>query len=379
MMASLLAPPPHPSIIFPRLLLASVDGSGPSFAGWVGNDASGEDLWLRLEPQASDGEGGDDGGNVATTGARPPPPPSSLRSSRLLLSPALQRALRGHEDAVAARLRQSRDASEFFSELKTLLEAVGVVSSCRSGSARRKRSRGGGGDKSGCALPSFSSSAFYSALLERLGPRAWNSMTDMREASSSAAGSGEVLLSFSVVPTSKEEEERRRASSSAAAAPSSSSSSKPLRVTLALDPSTFPRSAPRVASVDLPQALLRPPLALPIASWWNKKSGGSSSSSSTAAAAATETKTSTTSTVDDVLSWLLAAASSRPAAAAFAALDDLDARAWVLDPPLPAPRARTSRRLAAAAGGRASVEVDFAGFFSSCSSSTSSNVMKNCI
>ena len=128
-MASLAAPPPHPSVIFPRLLLASVDDDGPSFAGWVGSDASGEDLWLRLEPQASDGGGGDAGDAApgddrgARPRPRPPPPSNSLRSSRLLLSPALQRALKGHEDAVTARLRQSRDAAEFFSELKTLLDA----------------------------------------------------------------------------------------------------------------------------------------------------------------------------------------------------------------------------------------------------------------
>ena len=384
-MASLVAPP-HPSIIFPRLLLASVDDNGPSFAGWVGSDASGEDLWLRLEPQTSDADGGGDGGDAAgddRRGARPPPP-SDLRSSRLLLSPSLQRALRGHEDAVAARLRQSRDASEFFSELKTLLDAVGVVSS-GSGNGRRKRSRGGGGgggdtgSGSGRALPSSSSSAFYSALLERLGPRAWNSMTDMREASAAAGsgGGGEVLLSFAVVPSEAEEEERRRRASSsrslaAAAPPSSPFSLSPLRVTLALDPSTFPRSAPRVASVDLPQALLRPPLALPIAAWWNNRGGGSDRNGNAPAATATATAAGAgtkKSAIDDVLSWLLAAASSRAAAAAFAALDQLDAEAWVLDPPLPAPRARTSRRLAAAAGGRASVEVDFACFFSSSSSS----------
>ena len=353
-MASLSsAPPPHPSVTFPRLLLASVDDSGPSFAGWVGSDASGEDLWLRLEPQTCSeaADGGEEG-------ARRRPPPSDdnpLRASQLLLSPALQRALRGHEDAVAARLRQSRDAPEFFCELKTLLEAVGVVASSSGSGRSKKRSRGGDDDTgggSGRSLSSssspFLSSAFYSALLERLGPGAWISMTAMREVSSAAAGSdsrGEVLLSFAV-PRDQE-----RASSP-------SPSSPPLRVTLALDPSTFPRSCPRVASVDLPGALLRPPLSLPIATWWNKAGGGSDNDKNKAE----ETKKSS-STVDDVLSWLLAAASSRAAAACFAALDQLDSQAWVLDPPLPAPRSRTSRRLAAAGGGRASVEVDFASFF----------------
>ena len=397
--------PPHPSVTFPRLLLASEDENCPSFAGWVGSDASGEDLWLRLEPQTSVNANGGENAN--------------LRSSHLLLSPSLQRALRGHEDAVAARLRQSRDASEFFSELKTLLEAVGVVRGSGSGGGgrkkRRRRSRGGdcdgddtddaggGGSGSGRALlpSSFSSSprprsAFYSALLERLGPRAWSSMTAMREAASSAAAAaagaseGDALLSFSFAVRSEE-----AAAAAAGRRAPSPASPLPLRVTLALDPATFPRSAPRVASVDLPRALLRPPLALPIVSWWRagERGGGgggdwSTSSKSdpttkmtTAAAAEAEAAAGATaagpgskaraSTVDDVLTWLSAAASSRAAAAAFAALDQLDAAAWVLDPPLPAPRARTSRRLAAAGGGRASVEVDFATFFSAACSSSS--------
>jgi hypothetical protein len=392
-------------VTFPRLLLASEDENCPSFAGWVGSDASGEDLWLRLEPQTSVNANGGENAN--------------LRSSHLLLSPSLQRALRGHEDAVAARLRQSRDASEFFSELKTLLEAVGVVRGSGSGGGarkkRRRRSRGGdcdgddtddaggGGSGSGRALlPSSSSSsplprsAFYSALLERLGPRAWSSMTAMREAASSAAAAaagaseGDALLSFSFAVRSEE-----AAAAAAGRRAPSPASPLPLRVTLALDPATFPRSAPRVASVDLPRALLRPPLALPIVSWWRagERGGGgggdwSTSSKSdptttmtTAAAAEAEAAAGATaagpgskaraSTVDDVLTWLSAAASSRAAAAAFAALDQLDAAAWVLDPPLPAPRARTSRRLAAAGGGRASVEVDFATFFSAACSSSS--------
>lgn len=356
-MGSLVAAPPHPSVTFPRLLLASADAQEPSFAGWVGSDSSGEDLWLRLEPQRSNIDGGGD--DDENENARRPPP--SLRTSRLLLSPALQRALRGHEDAVAARLRQSRNASEFFSELKTLLEAVGVASSSSSGSWRKRRGRGscehGGGS---CHSPSSSfsplSSSFYSALLERLGPRAWNSMTAMREARATAEGcsnnsGGEVLLSFAVPASSNEN------------APPASPAPAPLRVTLALDPATFPRSAPRVASVDLPSALLRPPLALLIASWWNKGSSNSSIGN--------PTTSSKTSKIDDVLCWLLTAAGSRAASAAFAALDQLDARAWVLDPPLPAVRARTSRRIAAAEGGRVSVEVDFANFFTFSPSSSS--------
>ena len=366
---SLLAAPPHPSVTFPRLLLASVDAYGPSFAGWVGSDASGDDLWLRLEPQRSHVDGGadDDGGD--NDARRPPPPSSSLRTSCLLLSPALQRALRGHEDAVAARLRQSKNASEFFAELRTLLEAVGVASSCgRGGRRRRKRGNngasGGGGSSCRSSCSSLLSSAFYSALLDCLGPRAWKSMTAMRESAAAAesgdgggGGAGEaVLLSFAV----------RAAGDGNGSSPPPS----PLRVTLALDPATFPRSAPRLASVDLPPALLRPPLALPIASWWNKSSGGGGSSSRNASAA---TASSSKSKLDDVLSWLLAAAGSRAASAAFAALDQLDAQAWILDPPLPAPRARTSRRVAAAEGGRASVEVDFVTFFAFSSSASSSD------
>jgi len=365
---ALLAAPPHPSVTFPRLLLTSVDGRrGPCFAGWVGDDgAGGEDLWLRLERcddsidiDAENAENGNDGARPLLRAQ-----PSSLRSFRLVLSAPLQRALRGHEDAVAARLRQSRDAAEFFSELRTLLEAVGVASG--SGRKKKKRGRTQGDERARRSPSSLLSSSFYSALLERLGPKSWKSMTAMREAGAAAEsndGNGEVLLSFAV---SSDGDERASTSSSSPPPP------PPLRVTLAVDPATFPRSAPRVASVDLPPALLRPPLALPIPSWWNKNHGSESDGNPSNSNSNSKSK----SNLDEVLSWLLAAASSRAASAAFSALDQLDSAAWVLDPPLPAPRARASRRVAAAEGGRVSVEVDFSNFFNSSASSSSAAALQ---